>query len=668
MIKRYLIYLLVYLVTVQPVFAANFWAAQSSAGDGSGDDYANRASKSTVEAGTGNFADLAGDTVIFTGAFTEMFSVPNSGTSGNPVTYDGNASAYDASAPDGYWSLDSDDDLSHYRGCIYVTGEDFLIFKNIDFDGQTTAWTSTTDPVGGSSPNGGDAKVFRSGIYIYGTTANEATNIDIDNCTFYRTVSGVLYDGNVDTSTITNSTFYSLMGRGISVLKSNSGSQDDFVDNLTIGGSRYNGNNLYDIGKLAPNNTYTVLPHMGLDNVDDLIISFNYLHAESTDYNQVGMYLNDVRNALVEYNIVRDIWYQQNHRIGIDIKGDAALTAEGPIIVRFNNVLNIHADDKDWGTAGGISIGYDPANFFVYGNRVKNCGMGINVSQAFDGTFELNGLDVINGYVFSNILDTIQFSGINYAAVKNGSHDDFVNMWAFNNTIYRPATEDASLGWTYAGGFPSTSYSYSGIKWACNADQFEQGPKIRNNLIIEARMNRTDYRFMSQRDNLDDAGTGIIQGNNHAYDPDTTGIFVRLYDNTTDAGSDLSFTNNGLQGQVADTNTVGNPYLSNMAAGDFRLTSSSTVLIDQGADLGSGNIATLTIQGQSYPIPWDFAFGPDTVFHDTDPDQIIIDARSMDTEGWPIGAYVYDEEAASGPTVNWTETPTVNGIENAEVN
>ena len=91
----------------------------------------------------------------------------------------------------------------------------------------------------------------------------------------------------------------------------------------------------------------------------------------------------------------------------------------------------------------------------------------------------------------------------------------------------------------------------------------------------------------------------------------------------------------------------GIPHLQDPSNNDFRLTSNSDTLIDSGADMGTGYIATVNIQGTDYKIPWDFALGPKTFFHATNPDKIVIDQLSRDKIGWDKGAYGYVEDEHS---------------------
>jgi len=96
----------------------------------------------------------------------------------------------------------------------------------------------------------------------------------------------------------------------------------------------------------------------------------------------------------------------------------------------------------------------------------------------------------------------------------------------------------------------------------------------------------------------------------------------------------------------------GDPGLTDWDNGDFTIASTESAVYGAGVDMGSGNIDSLTINGETVNVPWDFGLGSETDWSGTLP---VIDAKYRDTEQWDIGAYVWAEDAETSATLKGIE-------------
>lgn len=549
-----------------------------------------------------------GDNVSFSGTITGQIIPQGSGLSGSYITFTGGTLNFD------------NDTVSSGDGMIQINGLDYLKFIDWTIDGD-----NATHP--------GSSVAFKAGIQL----DPGSDYIIIDNCTITETLMGVQARDGVTYVTISDSLFSDIPGRGINSYSSVSTS--DHREYWLI-----EGNTMVDIGLYLATDQYVVVPFINHDYSDHWVIRRNHAYCTaSSGYGQVFIYSNESTYTLVEYNIPHDIWQAPRHRTVIDFKDDVIAATAGPTIVRFNHIYNIHADDDSWGSAsGGITVGYNHHGFYAYGNYVHDCGAGINASISSEAApSEANdGIDLEDIYIFANIIDEIQSTGTSLTGLVGASYDDIVNVHVFNNTYYRAGTYQVSgLGdgnWDQAVGLGAAA-----IKFQLNTAQYETGPYIYNNLMIDTRPNKSDseYRQMIERYDI----SSSEHGHNHFYDSrEADDIVVRYW---TDGGSASSVVYDAVARETGyngydGTSSDGNPYLYDPANGHFNLTGSSG-LVDpgEGTDLGSGYIAQISIYGETRNVPWAFALGDGTVFHATDPDQIVIEEINQDTVGWCIGAY-----------------------------
>jgi len=601
---RKLILAFIFLLIAQVALAADYTVNQ----DGAGADYS--VAGFNALSGTG----YAGDTFNFSGTITSQVYPSISGTSSGRVVLDGTSATLRYNVTDTAY------------GMIRVHSNDYLTIQNWEIDGNYTTGTSAT----------------RWGIDVKGTDSDACTYVTIDSCEIYEAIEGIHYRGNVQNLLITNNNFHDLNGsgvRGTDYLYETTSHTSNDPTYITIGGSSGNGNTCVNVGYL--DSTYDTDACFHIDRTSHLVVSYNIGYATKIDWGMTGLYGNEVTYCLVERNIFHDM-RSEHHRSLIAFKGDQLPTAqEGPYIIRFNHVWNGHGDEESWGdSTSGISVSANWSGAYIYGNYVHDCGRGIAPNITYAGNHD-DGYDCDNLYIIGNIIDTTQFAGIRLEGRPGTTYDKITSAYILNNTIYMASTQDDTLGRGYAD--PSDYDAYhedSAISMALTAAQYNLH-QYKNNLIIEPRPNGNNYIAMCLRGSV----TNFENDYNHYYDSGSSSILIDYWDST-----DVSFPFTGTMyawdsasrpGTDGDHDSVGNPYLTDAAGGDFSLTSSSTDLIDAGTDVGSGNIDTITIHGTNYSVPWDFALGPDTVFHATDPDSIVIDAESRDSVGWDIGAYAY---------------------------
>ena len=131
----------------------------SDYGLGDGTSYTNRASVSYHNSGSGVFADLAADTVVLCGNITSSpVIVPDGGSDGSPVTYDGDADSYDPAATDATITVSPG---SPTYSCFLISDKDYITVQNLAIDGNKTVLAIESS----------------SGIKIF-----NSSHITIDNC------------------------------------------------------------------------------------------------------------------------------------------------------------------------------------------------------------------------------------------------------------------------------------------------------------------------------------------------------------------------------------------------------------------------------------------------------------------------------------------------------
>ena len=179
--KKLFCILLLLMLIAFPAFGATYYVAQSSAGNGLGGDYDNRASVSYHNAGSGNFAALDGDTVYLCDTITSEVTPPDSGSAGNYVHYRG-----DYAGHAGTIDRNGGDDGFAIRSKDYIIVDGITV---TDFSGDGILMSVACDyitvkncTVTGGATGGGRGIVSRAG--------------SADTHNTYITIGGADGDGN----------------------------------------------------------------------------------------------------------------------------------------------------------------------------------------------------------------------------------------------------------------------------------------------------------------------------------------------------------------------------------------------------------------------------------------------------------------------------------------
>ena len=447
-------------------------------------------------------------------------------------------------------------------------------------------------------------EVNRGGICIK-SKAGSSDYIIIDNCDITRTVSGIWLWGNVGHVTITSCYLHHLSGSGLWSV--GLAGEDDAPHYVTFGGAPGNGNIVENVGYL--DSDLNVDSDIYIDQGDDIIISYNHLFSDSPDYGFSGMYLNECRNVLVEYNTIHD-HDVDHHRDAITFKDDQIPRKTGYAIVRYNHLFNSRSNVRSWGSGtSAIGVGYNTEHFFIYGNYIKNSGSGIRLNIGWASPYYKDGINCEHLYVFSNIIDTTQQAGIRIEGPVSSSYDSLSYVYIFNNTIYKPATFDYDQKYVSSG--DTAAYSNdSGIYCMLDDTQTIELYVI-NNVIIDSRPNKSDYIQTSLRRQSD-----LYLDYQHYYH------------------------SGGMPVVNGKNDTEGNPLLADPFNGNFTISSSNSPIVNSGKSVGIGNIKVLTIQGTSYPVEWDTALDPRTDWISIPP-KVITAKQSEHGSNWEKGAYVF---------------------------
>ena len=226
-------------------------------------------------------------------------------------------------------------------------------------------------------------------------------------------------------------------------------------------------------------------------------------------------------------------------------------------------------------------------------------------------------------YVFSNIVANTEEQGI----ALNGSKDAFVNVYLFNNTIYR-----SSYSSLFVTGKEKTSIADKGM----SSEQL-QNIHINNNVIVDSRPNQSDCLGIFWP--LDE--DTFIDYNHHYHKNGTPTVY---YENSNCSG--CTWFSEDRPAKYGNNDTGGDPLLKNVEKGDFSIASSSSPLINSGIKMGNSDIAIIKIQGNSYPVRWDAALGAYGTDWSTVPPKVSSVQRD-DFGSWEKGAYIYREGSAN---------------------
>jgi hypothetical protein len=361
-------------------------------------------------------------------------------------------------------------------------------------------------------------------------------------------------------------------------------------NNYTAGGSSGHGNVVKNVG------IRTSDEDIALSSVTDVILSYNHLYADDTSWGIDGiMAVTYADNVLVEYNSIHD----HDHSTGD--KGENAIDIKGTSdhwIIRYNR---IYGHDYQSEIILNGSTGASVDQVYIYGNRI---GPGPQIGIEAQAQ---NGESYDDVYIFSNIIYKMTERGVSFDESSTAAY-------IFNNTF---AENGSTSNQTY-----THVYSHRDATMA-----------LKNNIYYKGRPSQTDYVQLNLNRDADNTTTSDY---NRYYWPSQMSIL-----DWGDAGQlNLSQVKNYDPPSQGPNGSEGDPGLTDIDNNDYTIASGAAI-IDAGVDIGSGDIATVTIQGVAYPVYWDVALGPNTNWSETIP---VIEVLHRDHVGWDIGAYSYEEK------------------------
>ena len=436
----------------QIICAKVYYVAQHSSGNGSGDSYDNRADVGTHNAGKGNFGNLDGDIVVVCGEINTPIKVPDRGTSGNFVTYDGKGSTYDSRCQN---AIITDFSSQNGYSSFYVSSKNYITVKNITID-----WGYISEM--------GDTLDNKWGLRI-----KNSNNIAIESVNIRKTHNGIaIHDDSYDI-TVKRSVIEKIAETGIYL---SNYSTSTYPHHVTIGGNINDGNVIKNCTFKSAWDNNVVGYHIRLGvNTENIVVSYNHMYSDLEYHGMSGMLVHSSRNILIENNTIHD-QKSFNHRAGISIKGEKPTQLASNIVIRNNNIYNNYSDENsyaDFSAAMVFSGNWE--HIYVYGNNISSCGGGINVNFARWKNLPTHSdnINPNNMHIWSNVIKDTS----DYAIVIDGypSGTDIIsNVNILNNTLYRVAKNAYYSNW-------------SGIAIRLNASQIND-INIKNNIIFDSRM------------------------------------------------------------------------------------------------------------------------------------------------------------------------------------
>jgi hypothetical protein len=359
--------------------------------------------------------------------------------------------------------------------------------------------------------------------------------------------------------------------------------------NITVGGTSGHGNVFKNIGSTTKDE------HIAIHKSHDIIVSYNYFYQNSDNYRIDAIMITgytpgaESYDILIEYNRMKGYVGSGYTEDGVDIKKGSY-----NIIIRYNHIS--HFDDQ-----AGIFVNHGD-RLYIYGNYIHD---------VWDGcVYTDNDRQNDDIFIFSNICHNGDAFGIRIAGTSS-------EYYVFNNTV-------AECGLTN----PDSNHMNISVEDAVNT-----GSYVKNNIVYKSRPGKTDYKQCRVED-LSDA----------LVDFDYQRYYWPSQTSKVDWGNAGNKTLSGLQGGSGNglpqesNGSEGDPGLTDIANNDYTIADGAAV-IDAGLDLGSGAIATITIQGTAYSVNWDVGLGDGTDWSGTIP---VIEELQRDVHGWDQGAYVYE--------------------------
>jgi len=372
-------------------------------------------------------------------------------------------------------------------------------------------------------------------------------------------------------------------------------------DYHVVGGSSGHGNVLKNIGWTTADADIVTYA------AEQCIVSYNHLYADSSLWGVDGVTLagGGSSHFLIENNSIHghNNTSGDGGEDGIDIK-----FAAHDVIIRYNSIYD--------NAVSGVNLSNGSHNnIYVYGNYIYSNSENLYAQNRSGTSPNYTYYDHYNIYWFSNIIKDADSYGMHVPS--SGASENGFQI--FNNTVITNGTS------------PSSS-AKTGIYVSASDQVF-----VKNNIFYKGRPNESDYIQVYIGAYSDDNTT--FDYNWYYWPAQTSKIYWGDAGNLTvdqiQAGS-----SNGLPQEGSIAANESDPGLTDIAGGDYTIAASAAV-IGVGVDMGTGAIATVTIDGVGYPVYWDVALGPSTVWSSgsTLP---VIDVVYRDVVGWDIGAYAFD--------------------------
>ena len=384
---------------------------------------------------------------------------------------------------------------------------------------------------------------------------------------------------------------------------------------MTVGGSLGHGNVIKNIGNATAGGD-VVFAHG-----DNVIVSYNHLYADNSSYGVDGVDpMNDSHNWLVEYNNIHGHNSQVFGEDGIDVKTDyASGTGVHDGIIRYNHVYDHKGIGGEY-PQSNITIQTQTHHVYIYGNKLHNSNWGsVYIKEGECATGCTTTIHDV--WIFSNLMFDEEDAAIRIHATNGGTSTDPYNIYMFNNTFAENGINEHGSTFTHI-----------------TAANLNPGATfIKNNIFYKSREGKSDPEHQAYF--LDDITDKSNIDYNIYYWPTKT--------SETYLGGSWAAAIGGHA--LADVNSSEeDPGLTDIANNDYTIASGAAV-IAAGDDLGTGAIATLTIQGTSYPVYWDAAIGNSTVWGSGATLPVIEKITRDSYDAWDIGAYQSGGPVISSP-------------------
>lgn len=610
--KTFILSALVWFVMLGNVFAATYYVTQSGSGSGLGTDYANSASVSYHNAGTGVFAALDADTVYLCDTITSEIVPPDSGSSGSPVTYRGDYTSHTL-------------DFNHAG----VTSNDYIF----DLGGMSyiTLYNDTTRPVLDGGVTSGS--INSSSINKYCIYVSNADHITIDNWEIQNGGTAVV-GSDVDTLTMTRCYVHQMRQDGVF-----------FVDSthITIGGSSANANEFYQCTYKDAYVSNDIGADIRFTDLVDGIISYNHCHGTTGQHmdgwGMIGIAQYGGSQVMIERNTIHDHG-ARNQRPPIHCKSE--YEPESPsqyVVIRENHIYDEpYNSGWDYGIYPAIFCSRNFNYYWIYRNRAYNVGGGgvqIELNAQSSGSDGTDGTDVHDVYIWGNEI-AHGYYGIEILSTASSNTDDIYNIVVANNSIHQTLTGHALKGgFTYLARDNNTD------------DGTDPLVKLYNNIFSYCRYNSSPvFSLYSYQD-----GTEIDPDYNLWYEPDNPGGAKMRIGYTGDPcySSPCEYDSGSVPSGWFDNATIGDPLFTSDS--DLKLSSSSSPARGAGTDMSGESMPSCTIPlyGGTISHSMETIMSPNTNWT-TVPPTIVTSSNPSDD----VGAYVYS-------TTGDTTPPTVVG-------